>query len=187
MTIISTFWKHYRACSQALRKWIIGKKNNYLSGPSRHCTLLADNSNSYCWRGVAYTVIGLKFVAFSTTHVHCTNGQSWNERCTVLIFSEQIYCMLLMVHACMLVTLSHDCDIKYTYWMAVPIHWTGLLELNTGLKKSTHEAKFSMLQLGGAVKVLCWVWPTLVVAIKCNIYLGTAGAYAWVMMCNGMK
>ena len=124
MTIISTFWKHYRACSQALRKWIIGKTNNYLAGPSRHCTLLADNSNSYCWRGVAYTVIGLKFVAFSTTHVHCTNGQSWNERCTVLIFSEQIYCMLLMVHACMLVTLSHDCDIKYT------IEWQSLF---TGL------------------------------------------------------
>ena len=93
--------------------------------------------------------------------------------------------------SCMLVTLSHDCEIKHTYWMAVPIHWTGLLELNTGLtfdlKKSTHEAKLSMLQLGGAVKVLCWAWPTLVVAIKCNVYLGTAGAYAWGMMCNGTR
>ena len=37
MRIIRTLWKHNRACLQALKKWIIGrKKKNYLSGPTNY-------------------------------------------------------------------------------------------------------------------------------------------------------
>ena len=44
MRIIGRFWKHYRACLQALKKGIIGKKKkNYLSGPTIE-------SNSYGYK-----------------------------------------------------------------------------------------------------------------------------------------
>ena len=56
--------------------------------------------------------------SLTSAHAHCTNGHSCTGRCNRLnVFYDDLYMVCEHVlskddHACILTTLSHDCDIS---------------------------------------------------------------------------